>query len=167
MILAASVRVNDNVHEARRHVEVWHPVWPLTQISQELTPNHWIVVVGRQTKALALQRRRALSIDQLHNVELLGVLPVRDLVQIVAAVLGTTQPETACADELNCDRIEELLARRWQHELKQIVVEAPRARRRRDHDQHGLPHLEQRHDDLVEDAQVHVGGLLWAARERA
>jgi hypothetical protein len=41
-----------------------------------------------------------------------------------------------------------------------MIVERPRASGRRDHDEHGLAHLEQWHDDLVEHAEIHVRRLL-------
>jgi hypothetical protein len=109
---AGGVRIDHDVHEARWHVEVWRPEWALAQIGDELFANQWIHVVGRETERLALQRRRAVAVDELHDVELVAVLPVGDLVQVVAAVLAALGAHAAWTHELDRHRVEEFFASR-------------------------------------------------------
>jgi len=121
-----------------------------------------VLVVGHATHDLAHQQRLAVAVDGAHLLRRLS-LPlgaIRSGVRAVGLVLGAGAP---IAHHAHFDDVEEQLAAIVAN-LGQFRVEIERRHWRRNANGRGSAHLHEWHNDLVEDSQIHVGGLPARAR---
>jgi hypothetical protein len=117
--------------------------WRLVEKGAQLAQvkRHVLALVGNFAHNLALEECRARAID---------CLDAR------ARLLGLPRRRTAALDVPHVEHAPALVVAH----LGQLRVEIERAERRRDADRGRPLHLHQRHNDLVEHAQVHVRRLL-------